>query len=821
MTAACRHCGQPLGPTDRGGFCFNGCKNAYALVEGLGLGRFYARIAAAGAPAMRPETDAPVADFASFIDERAGGRRTLNLMVEGVHCSACVWLIESVLARDPAVLDARLNLTTRRLTLLWQGARDAQADAEARLRPVIALGYRLAPYAALKVDRASADDARLLRALAVAGFAAANVMLLSVAIWAGHAQGMGPATRDLMHGLSALIELPAIAYAGRPFFGSALAVLRAGRVNMDVPISLGFLLAAAVSVAETVAGGPHAYFNSAITLLFFLLVGRYLDARARERVQNLALLGTGAVTVLDADGNRRLLAPGRVQPGMRILVAAGERIGVDGVIEAGESALDLSPITGESVPVAVGLGATVLAGALNLGQPLTIVTRAAGEATVLADIARRFEDAIKGRGRYVALADRVARHYAPVVHLTALVTFAGWLAAGTEWTDALLIAVSVLIVTCPCALALAVPAVNVMAVSRLMRQGILIKDATVIERLADATHAAFDKTGTLTVGRPELLNAQAVVAPVLERAARLACASRHPLARALVRAAEARGIAVSARDRVREHPGRGLEWTGAAGTERLGSRAFTAAMASFSPGVTGNGLTDPGVTGDDGYTELWLATPDAPPLRFAFADAPRADAAATIASLRDAGLTLSILSGDRGPVVERIARQLNVADWRAQLAPAAKQQVLDGLKAQGARVLMVGDGLNDAPALAAAHVSMSPAGASDLSRAAADFLFQGDRLAPVPVALDVARTARHLARQNLMFALVYNAFAVPLAVAGLVTPLIAALAMSSSSLCVMLNALRLGRAQTGTDSSPAAHAIDLARPHAAPRLVRK
>ncbi|MDA0676036.1 MAG: HAD-IC family P-type ATPase [Proteobacteria bacterium] len=276
-------------------------------------------------------------------------------------------------------------------------------------------------------------------------------------------------------------------------------------------------------------------------------------------------------------------------------------------------------------------------------------------------------------------------------------------------------------------------------------------------------------------------------------------------------------MAVSACDRVREHPGRGLEWTGAAGTERLGSRAFTAAMASFSPGVTGNGLTDPGFTGDDGYTELWLATPDAPPLRFAFADAPRADAAATIASLRDAGLTLSILSGDRGPVVERIARQLNVADWRAQLAPAAKQQVLDGLKAQGARVLMVGDGLNDAPA----HVSMSSAGASDLSRAAADFLFQGDRLAPVAVALDVARTARHLARQNLMFALVYNAFAVPLAVAGLVTPLIAAIAMSSSSLCVMLNALRLGRAQTGTDSSPAAHALDLARPHAAPRLVRR
>jgi Cu2+-exporting ATPase len=820
MTAACRHCGQPLASADRTGFCCNGCKNAYALVEGLGLARFYDRIAAAGVTALRPDADAPIADFASFIEDAADGSRTLNLMVEGVHCGACVWLIESVLARDQAVLDARLNLTTRRLTLSWRGQGDAQADALARLRPVIALGYRLAPYAALKADRASADDARLLRALAVAGFAAANVMLLSVAIWAGHAQGMGPATRDLMHGLSALIALPAIAYAGRPFFGSAITVLRAGRVNMDVPISLGVLLAAAVSIAETVAGGAHAYFDSAITLLFFLLVGRYLDARARgrarERVQNLALLGTGAVTVLEPDGTRRLLAPGRVQAGMRILVAAGERIGVDGVIEAGESALDLSPITGESVPVAVSPGQSVLAGALNLGQPLTIRTQAAGEATVLADIARRFEDAIKGRGRYVALADRVARHYAPVVHVTALVTFAGWLAAGTEWTDALLIAVSVLIVTCPCALALAVPAVNVMAVSRLMRLGILIKDATALERLADATHAAFDKTGTLTVGRPELLNADTIAAPVLERAAGLAAASRHPLARALVRAAEQRGIAVSAHDGVREHTGRGLERTGAAGTERLGSRAFVAAVTDTALAYGGTGKA-----GDDGYSELWLAAPDAPPVRFAFADAPRADAAATVARIAAAGLTVSILSGDRGPVVERIARALAVADWRAELAPAAKQQVLDGLKAKGARVLMVGDGLNDAPALAAAHVSMSPAGASDLSRAAADLLFQGDRLAPVAVAIGVARDARRLARQNLVFALVYNAFAVPLAVAGLVTPLIAAVAMSSSSLCVLLNALRLGRARTEFDSTDRAPepATD-ASPSAAPVAVR-
>jgi Cu2+-exporting ATPase len=782
---ACRHCTLPLpapvAPSDH--FCCTGCAAAYALVQGLGLDGYYRRRVLD--PAQRPpkpDETLPEIDFAAYVVDAGDGRRSLALMIDGLHCAACVWLIESVLARQPGVVSARVNMTSRRLTLVW---RDADATAEALVRSVQRLGYRLVPFdPRLLGSAAEAGQRRLLQAMAVAGFAAGNVMLLSVAVWAGHKQGMGPATRDLLHWISALIALPAIVYAGRPFFRSALAVLGRGRTNMDVPISIGVILTAAMSLHETIRGAEHAYFDSAIGLLFFLLIGRYLDRRARGQALSTAghllALSAAAATVLDAAGGRRLVPQVQVRTGMRVLVATGERIAVDGRVVEGTSDVDTSLIDGETAPKPATVGQPLFAGMLNLSSPLILEATATGEDTLLSEIARLVEAAEARKGRFVTLADRVSRLYAPVVHATALLTFLGWgLIADAAWQTALLNAIAVLIITCPCALALAVPAVQVVAVSRLLRRGILVKSGSALERLAQADLIVFDKTGTLTTGRPELCPDDDWDGADMLLAGSLAAASKHPLARALVRAAETRGLTVRVAPAVREVPGRGLELATPDGVVRLGSRAFC-------------GIDDDPA---EGGPELWLTQPPLKPVRFAFAEAPRADAAAVIAGLRADGYQLALMSGDRRSSVAAVAESLGLGDWQAELRPADKLGRLDALRAQERRVLMVGDGLNDAPALAAAHVSMSPSSAADISQTAADVVFQGDRLRPVREALTVARRARVLIVQNLALAFLYNVVTVPLAVAGQVTPLIAAISMSASSLLVILNALRLSRSR--------------------------
>jgi Cu2+-exporting ATPase len=718
---------------------------------------------------------APAPDFQAYVRRGADGRATLNLLVEGIHCGGCVARIERAVAALPGVSQARVNLTTRRLAIAWDEA--AGGTAEAVGGALESLGFRAVPYDPARLGTEDRDGEReLLRCLSVAGFAAANIMLLSVAVWAGHGQGMGAATRELLHLISALIAIPAIAYAGRPFFRAALGALKAGHTNMEVPISLGVILAAGMSLYESLTGGAHAYFDSAVALLFFLLIGRYLDRRARGHARaaaaRLLALGRSAVTVIGADGARSLLPPEQVRPGDRVLVATGERAGVDGRVVEGRSELDTSLITGETLPAAAAPGERVFAGTLNLAAPLVLQVTAVGEDTLLAEIVRLMEAAEQRRARFVALADRVARLYAPVVHALALATFVGWLAlAAAPWQAALLTAVAVLIITCPCALALAVPAVQVIASGRLLRRGILLKSATALERFATVDTVVFDKTGTLTAGRPAL--AGAYDAAALREAAALAAASCHPLARALVRAAPEVAVASG----VREVPGRGLAQETPAGTVRLGSRAFC------------------GVAEDEAAQgpELWLARPGRAPVRFAFADPLREDAARVVESLRRRGLDVVLLSGDRPATVAPAAGALAIADWQAGCTPADKVARLEALAAAGRRVLMVGDGLNDAPALAAAHVSLSPSSAVDISQTAADAVFQGPLLAPVLEVLETARRADRLVRQNFALALAYNAAAIPLAVAGLVTPLVAAAAMSSSSLVVIGNALRLAR----------------------------
>jgi Cu2+-exporting ATPase len=720
--------------------------------------------------------DAPTIELGGFVTRDAAGLNRLTLRVDGIHCAGCIQRIENMLRAEPGIREARVNFTTRRLTLAWEGK---TARAETLVARIADLGFSATPFedAAAEID-AGAADRRLLRALAVAAFASGNVMLLSVAVWSGLAEGMGPSTRALMLWLSALIALPAIAYAGLPFFASAWRALRHRAVNMDVPISVGVLLTAFISLFETARGGQLAYFDAAVSLLFLLLVGRYLDRRARGRARSAAAhllaLAAKSATVLGTDGRAHRVPLGELVVGDRLLVAAGERIAADGTVEHGRSELDMSALSGESLPAAAAPATRVFAGTVNLIAPLTVRVGAVGPKTLLAEIVRLMETAEQGRARYVAIADRAARLYVPIVHGAAFATFVGWWLTGLTWQVALLNAVAVLIVTCPCALGIAVPAVQVVASGRLFRRGVLLKNATALERLAEIDCVVFDKTGTLTRGRPALVDDADRSVDALALAAGIARSSRHPLARALVRAApEAPAIAG-----VTEHAGQGLAATVDGRDIRLGSAAWCGADDARDAAAADE-------------TEIWLRRDGQAPLRFGFRDALRHDAHATIETLKRAGYRIVLLSGDREPVVRAIARQLDIAEWSARCLPAEKLARLVALGAAGHRVLMVGDGLNDAPALAGAHASMSPASAADVSQTAADAVFQGDALAPVLETLRTARRARRLVRQNFAFSILYNAVTVPLAIAGTMTPLLAALAMSASSLTVVGNALRL------------------------------
>jgi len=796
----CSHCGLPLGslgevipgPTPDLNFCCPGCAAAHDLVAGLGLDQYYQRrVLDNDARRIKPDDSQDGLEFSLYVEEKEKSghpQSTLSLVIDGFHCAACGWLIEQVLARDSRVTWGRVNMTTQRLNVTWTGPATLANDI---LAPIQTLGYRLFPFDVERVEAERlARETDLLKAMGVAGFAAANVMLLSVAIWAGYSQGMGPATRGLMHWISALIALPAVVYAGRSFFRSALTALAARRVNMDVPISLAVILTSAMSLFQVITGAEYAYFDSAVGLLFFLLIGRYLDSRARSRARSsaahLLALTARPVTVIKTDGTTMSMRPEAVAHGMTVLTAAGERISVDGTVLQGASDIDQSLLTGETLPVAVTTGDPVYAGTLNVGQALQIQVTASSSETALAEIVRLLEQAEEGRARHVELAERISRLYAPVVHILGLATFVGWLLAGATWQTALLYSIAVLIITCPCALALAVPAVQVVAAGRLMRRGILLKSATALERLADVDAIAFDKTGTLTIGQPTLSGDYQTFD--LQLAMNMAAASRHPLSRALVRAGAARGLVVDVTKAwtVEEIAGGGLQAMVDGETWKLGSQQFCA--------VSDQCLERAGTAENTG-PQLWFCRLGLEPVCFRFEDELRTDADQVVGQLAGMGYYLSILSGDRTAAVKALATRLGLFDWLAELSPGDKYQWLTDKAAKGQKVLMVGDGLNDAPALAAAHVSLSPATAADISQAASDAVFQGDKLLPVQEVLTVAKRAQTIIWQNIGFAFVYNGICIPFAVAGMVTPLFAAAAMSISSIIVLTNSLRLGKIQ--------------------------
>ena len=745
---------------------------------------------------------AETVDLSIFV-KRAAGRSRLELAVEGVGCAGCIRKIEAGLKRMPGIVDARLNFTNRRLSVEWK---DGTLDAGEIVDELARIGYQAHPFAPARSESAEADEARhLLKCLAVAGFAAMNVMLLSVSVWSG--TDMPQETRDFFHWLSALIALPAAAYAGEPFFRSALRALRSGQVNMDVPISLGVVLALGMSVVETAAHAEHAYFDSAIMLLFFLLCGRYLDHAMRRKTRaaagNLAALKAEVAHRLDDRGEVVTVPIAALATGDRLLVRPGERVAADGTVISGTSEIDESLVTGETERRRVSAGATIYAGCMNHSGALTMRVSAAGTGTLIDEIERLLDQAVAAKSRYRRLADRAARLYAPMVHTAAALTAAGWLLAGASPHDAIIAAIAVLIITCPCALALAVPAVQVVSASALFRAGVILNTGDAIERLAEVDTVVLDKTGTLTLPEPRV-DTTAANPDLLETAARLALSSSHPLAAALAREARERVPITGAC----EQPGQGV-LAGVAGMEaRLGSAAFCAMPAQ---------------SGEEPGSSVIHFRHGEQTAVFAIRQRLRPDAGAVTVALAARGLDLLILSGDRPEAVAPVATALGVTSWQGGVDPAQKIAALASLKAAGRRVLMVGDGINDAPALAAAHVSLSPISAAHIAQAQADGVFVGERLAPVLEAIDVSRRAHRLMRQNLWLAAIYNAVAVPIAIAGLVTPLIAAIAMSGSSLLVTLNALRAhgGPRRPATAATREARADTSASAHGSPPNLRR
>ena len=519
-------------------------------------------------------------DLSHFVRRPADGVAAMDLVVDGVYCGACIVTIEKGLRKQAGIRGARVNLASRRVTVEWN---EGALDPPVILERLEALGYPAYPFAPETADSVEIQaERRLLRCLGVAAFGAMNVMLLSISLWAGADSDPNSATRDLFHWLSALVALPTAAYAGQPFFESAAKALRARSVNMDVPISLGVVLALGMSMLQTLAHERVAYFDSALMLLMFLLAGRYLDQRMRRRTRdfavNLSAIRADRAVKLFDDGEARETPIAAIEPGDLVLVRAGERVAVDGAVEDGRSEIDQSLVTGETAPVQVFPGAPVYAGTVNLSGALRVRVRSAASGTFLDEVNGLLAAAVEQRSSYVRLADRAAQLYVPVVHVTALATFIAWLALGAGWQQALLVAITVLIITCPCALGLAVPAVQAVAAGALFRHGLILHSGEALERLAEVDAVVFDKTGTLTQARPTLANAAEIAPDDLRLAGSLALSSKHPLAKAIAEAAGAREPIAG-----EEFPGEGVSAVWRGETLKLGSVAWCGAEAEAAP----------------------------------------------------------------------------------------------------------------------------------------------------------------------------------------------------------------------------------------------
>jgi P-type Cu2+ transporter len=713
-------------------------------------------------------------ELQASVRELADGSSSLLVSIPAIRCGNCISTIESRISKLPGVIAVRANLSFKRVSLTYDGKR---RTLNAIASTLVDLGFPPQSLAAETGKSADPEFKSLVRALAVSGFAATNIMLLSISVW----NGAGGATKDLFHFVSALIAIPAVVYGGLPFFRSARATLRHRRVNMDVPISLGVLLATGMSMYESFIGGGYAYFDAATSLLFFLLIGRTLDhmmrSKARAAAESLLRIAAKGGFVVSAAGELAYMALDDLQPGMRIRVAAGERFPVDGKVIEGESDVDRALVTGESEALRIKSGADVEAGTLNLTGAIDIVASRAAKDSFLAEVTQMMSSAENGRTGYVRVADRMAKIYAPAVHVLALASFVGWMLwTRGDWHQSLTVAIAVLIITCPCALGLAVPVAHVVSAGRLFKAGILMKDGSALERLATITDAVFDKTGTLTTGEPQIGVTTVPSGQMAAVAKALALRSSHPAARALAK--HFPELPVDTLVDAHEVAGQGVGARYQDKRVRLGRPEWVAEITrQKTPDTNASGSAFAFEAGP-----IYLST---------FTETLRSDGGWMVRALRGQNISCRILSGDHEPPVTRVANALGMDGYQAAMRPGDKLDYLNRQAAQHHKLLMVGDGLNDAPALVAAHVSMAPSSASDVGRTAADFMFTRSSLAAVIYAYDMAIATHRIVKQNFALAIIYNLLAVPLAVSGQLNPLLAAIAMSTSSIIVVGNSLRL------------------------------
>lgn len=789
----CFHCGLPAAPgaariADVGSeartFCCPGCEAVARAIVAQGLGDYYRfRESLPERPVAGDEAeflvyDEPAAQ-AGFVTAGPGDEREAALLLEGIRCAACIWLSEQTLTRLPGVISAQVNYATRRARVRWHAG---EIPLSRILAAIAAIGYRAFPF---EPGRADAMHRREQRAafwrLFVAGFGMMQVMMYAVPVYLADAGTMTADIEQLMRWASLVLTLPVVLYSSAPFFQGALRDLRAGRLGMDVPVALGVAVAFAASVWATLAGTGEVYFDSVAMFVFLLLGGRYLELRARQRAgaaldHLLRLVPEVCSRVVDLGAlTVERVAVASLVAGDRVLVKPGETVPADGVIERGEGALNESLLTGESLPLRRRRGDEVVGGAISVGDPLVVrVTRVGGD-TVLAGIVRLVERATLEKQRLVELADRYAHWFVLAVLAIAAAAAVGWTLI--DASRALWVAVSVLVVTCPCALSLATPVALTAATGELARRGFVVTRGHAIETLAQATDFVFDKTGTLTEGELRVVRVDLggtlgedeclAIAAALERG------SEHPVGRAIVARASAGTQPLQVAD-ILATPGAGIEARVQGVRYRIGTPAFCG-------------------TDDDGSGAVVLASAGTLLARFTLQDRVRDDAAALIGSLVAAGRGVHLLSGDAATVVDAVGAGLAIERRRGRASPEDKQAYLRDLQRQGRVVAMVGDGINDAPVLAQADVSVAMASGAQLAQARADAVLVSNRLSDLAEAVSLSRKAVRIVRENLAWATLYNVVAIPAAVAGMVTPWIAGIGMSGSSLAVVLNALRLRR----------------------------
>ncbi|WP_246109178.1 heavy metal translocating P-type ATPase [Vulcaniibacterium gelatinicum] len=782
VDAGCFHCGEPLSAAPvrlrldaaERAFCCTGCAAAAQWIRDAALEDYYRLRQAHGARVEAEGEDLALWDRPEVLAEHArtvDGGREITLLADGMRCAACAWLIDRALSREPGVREVAANAVTGRVRLVWDPAR---TPLSAPLRRLLALGYRpcLAAGEAQERARRSERNRWLLR-LGVAGLGAMQAMMFAEALYLDTAGTMATATRDFLRWFTFLASTPVVFYAGWPFLAGMARELRERRFSMDTLIAASTLLAYLASVVETVRGGPHVWYDAAVMFVFLLLAARMLEQRVRAlasaRVDALARARPAFAVRERGDGTREWVSPGLLEPGDVVAVAAGAPAPADGVLLDAAAEFEESLLTGEPHAVRKAPGEPVYAGTFCRTRPARVRVTAAGAATRLSELARLVERAQEERPQLARAADRIAARFVPALLLAALGVWLGWRLTAPE--RAFEVTLALLVISCPCALSLAVPAALAAAQGTLARLGLLPLGAGALERLGRVTDVVFDKTGTLSDGSPELVEATPFGdldrAGALRIAAALERDSGHPLA-----AAFARADAASASEVVL-HPAQGLEGV-------VDGRHWRIGRAGFAAG---------GV--DDGA--LWLGDGHRAHARFVIAERGREDAAAALAQLRAQGLTLHLASGDAPAPVARFADTLGIGHVRTRQTPEDKLAYVAALQREGRVVMMVGDGLNDAPVLAGADVSVAIGDGAALARRAADFVLVSPSLLRIPAAVALARRTRRIVRQNFAWAIGYNVVALPLAAAGLVTPWLAALGMALSSLTVTLNALRLAR----------------------------